>query len=385
MDFDIVSYLLGKKRGGGSIGVKYEVVEELPTIGEDGFIYLVPKTTSLEDNVYNEYMYINDNWELIGDTEADLTDYVKNTDYASTQDAGVIKATENYGVSMQSSGQMYATNSSYQTYQNASQGYFVGKGTLENVIAGKGLQTQYNTMPTASLDNLGQIVQYTGTTDSTYTNGYFYECVSDGGDPETYSWENINVQAGGGSVSEGLPTYLVGSPSQTSSVDIPLENLKVGIYKPQFERTSVRLTLNDSPKMIFELVGDLIVLKDYSEAQNDEIFAIVKNWDDGRSPKIANYYLKKTSSGVSYDYSRIGNIPNSGNDIYINSLENTGVATQWTFNVYAPQCSVAPTVDNNLTNKKYVDDLATTYAGYDATKTQVLKNINGTLTWVDEV
>lgn len=43
-----------------------------------------------------------------------------------------------------------------------------------------------------------------------------------------------------------------------------------------------------------------------------------------------------------------------------------------------------PSSNNNATNKKYVDTLPTTYAGYDATKTQVLKNMNGTLTWVDE-
>ena len=43
-----------------------------------------------------------------------------------------------------------------------------------------------------------------------------------------------------------------------------------------------------------------------------------------------------------------------------------------------------PTGDYNPATKKYVDDIPTTYSGYDATKTQVLKNINGTLTWVDE-
>lgn len=43
-----------------------------------------------------------------------------------------------------------------------------------------------------------------------------------------------------------------------------------------------------------------------------------------------------------------------------------------------------PSSNNNATNKKYVDSLPTTYAGYDATKTQVLKNINGVLTWQDE-
>lgn len=30
-------------------------------------------------NVYNEYMYINDAWELIGDTAVDLTGYATET------------------------------------------------------------------------------------------------------------------------------------------------------------------------------------------------------------------------------------------------------------------------------------------------------------------
>lgn len=46
--------------------------------------------------------------------------------------------------------------------------------------------------------------------------------------------------------------------------------------------------------------------------------------------------------------------------------------------------SFTPSGDYNLVHKKYVDDLPTTYTGYDATKTQVLKNVNGTLTWQDE-
>lgn len=43
-----------------------------------------------------------------------------------------------------------------------------------------------------------------------------------------------------------------------------------------------------------------------------------------------------------------------------------------------------PTADYNPATKKYVDNKYTSYSGYDSTKTQVLKNINGTLTWVDE-
>lgn len=43
-----------------------------------------------------------------------------------------------------------------------------------------------------------------------------------------------------------------------------------------------------------------------------------------------------------------------------------------------------PTRDYNPATKKYVDDLPKSYTGYDATKTQVLKNVNGTLTWITE-
>ena len=46
--------------------------------------------------------------------------------------------------------------------------------------------------------------------------------------------------------------------------------------------------------------------------------------------------------------------------------------------------SYTPTSNYHPATKKYVDDKYKAYTGYDATKTQVLKNINGTLTWVDE-
>lgn len=59
---------------------------------------------------------------------------------------------------------------------------------------------KYSTMPTASSSNEGWIVQFTGTTDSTYTHGYIYECKAQGTNPETYAWEAVSVQAGGSSL-----------------------------------------------------------------------------------------------------------------------------------------------------------------------------------------
>lgn len=37
---------------------------------------------------------------------------------------------------------------------------------------------QYTSMPSATSENIGQIVQYVGVSDTNYTNGYFYKCVT---------------------------------------------------------------------------------------------------------------------------------------------------------------------------------------------------------------
>lgn len=68
----------------------------------------------------------------------------------------------------------------------------------------------YSIMPTPDASNLGVIAQFVGTTDATYTNGYFYKCVSDGQNPATYSWEQTDVQPSGGDfvITDTLPATL---------------------------------------------------------------------------------------------------------------------------------------------------------------------------------
>lgn len=66
---------------------------------------------------------------------------------------------------------------------------------------------QVSIMPTATADNSGAIVQYVGTTNANYINGYFYKCVSDGGVTPAYSWEKMQVSDGGDTIQvETLPT-----------------------------------------------------------------------------------------------------------------------------------------------------------------------------------
>lgn len=63
-----------------SLYTRFEVVQTLPSVGESGVIYLVPKTTSETDNVYDEYIWTNNTWELIGSTEIDLSNYYTKTE-----------------------------------------------------------------------------------------------------------------------------------------------------------------------------------------------------------------------------------------------------------------------------------------------------------------
>lgn len=60
--------------------LKKEIVQELPTEDIDtNCIYLVPDPNGTARNVYNEYMYINGAWELIGTTRIDMSQYYTKT------------------------------------------------------------------------------------------------------------------------------------------------------------------------------------------------------------------------------------------------------------------------------------------------------------------
>lgn len=56
----------------GITGISFEVVSTLPATGDAGTIYLVSHGGS-GTNVYDEYIYINNAWEMIGTTAADFT------------------------------------------------------------------------------------------------------------------------------------------------------------------------------------------------------------------------------------------------------------------------------------------------------------------------
>lgn len=160
---------------------KIEVVQTLPTENISlSSIYLVPSSSDEED-IYKEYIYTNDRWELLGIQKVDLSDYykknevdnlllskvdkttlgdyytsekidtllankvnlttldnyVKNTDYPSETKGGIIKVQPANFIGVGESGNLMCVPKTYQQYSSGSNYSFISKGTLENVLAEK--------------------------------------------------------------------------------------------------------------------------------------------------------------------------------------------------------------------------------------------------------
>lgn len=146
----------------GDFGFTPVVVQTLPTQNIDEHtIYLVPKQGSTGD-VYDEYLYINDAWELIGSTEVDLSNYLaKNNTTSYTPSGDYNPATKKYVDD--------------------------GVASIPNI--------QYSTMPAASSSTVNKVVQYIGTSTNDYTQGYFYIGTStSSGGATTYGWLPINTE-----------------------------------------------------------------------------------------------------------------------------------------------------------------------------------------------
>lgn len=56
-----------------------QIIEELPEHGEANIIYLIKKDGE-ENDIYDQYVYIEDKWEKIGNTNIDLSNYYTKTD-----------------------------------------------------------------------------------------------------------------------------------------------------------------------------------------------------------------------------------------------------------------------------------------------------------------
>lgn len=74
--------------------IDIQVVQQLPTTDiSTHTIYFVPAETSEENNVYDEFVYVNNSWELIGSTKVDLSNYYTKSEANNLLDDKVDKVT----------------------------------------------------------------------------------------------------------------------------------------------------------------------------------------------------------------------------------------------------------------------------------------------------
>lgn len=78
--------------------LQYSVVTELPENPKDfnveTIIYLVSKTAATEeDDVFDEYIYIQDKWEHLGNTNINLNDYAKEAELGALAKKSSVSAT----------------------------------------------------------------------------------------------------------------------------------------------------------------------------------------------------------------------------------------------------------------------------------------------------
>ena len=60
-------------------GFDVQVVQELPATGDAHTLYFVPSANPQTQNIYDEYLYTNYQWEQVGSTSVDLSDYYTKT------------------------------------------------------------------------------------------------------------------------------------------------------------------------------------------------------------------------------------------------------------------------------------------------------------------
>ena len=75
-------------------GISYEVITTFPATGQSGVIYL-KANNGLAPNIYDEYIWYNNNYEKIGTTDVDLSGYMLTTDMVAITNGEIDTITAN--------------------------------------------------------------------------------------------------------------------------------------------------------------------------------------------------------------------------------------------------------------------------------------------------
>nr|DAG78636.1 MAG TPA: PROTEIN (MANNOSE-BINDING PROTEIN A), HOST DEFENSE, METALLOPROTEIN, SUGAR.9A [Caudoviricetes sp.] len=427
--------------------VKMQVVDTLPETGETDTIYLVKKDNPGEQNLYDEYVYTDTGWEHIGDTSVDLSDYYTKEevskelnkkqdiltagDNITISDDGVISAkggesiyevrptalsminymdktlvaeqitkmftdgtedpilrvrptsTNNvdinyYDFKLGRTDYPFSQKSSYyfminpfiditgapiqawNTYLNIAYIYISGSWNSDNKFTCTGITC--NRLFSKKLEDIttnDKVLIKTNTTVYTPTKDYHpatKKYVDD--NIKTYTaGDNITISDDGViSAAGGLPSTFAIYNSDSAQIISGANVIDSLFYKEDFRKALLDTTMNGtvSGMMIINHQRGYTMLEIMLGGVSEDISIF-----DVRG---TNYYIQGSA-----EYSYMASF-----DISLQVNLTTG-------DYYG-----ATTTFDKYTNMSNVLSSPTEYAGYDASKNQTLKNLSGTLTWVDE-
>lgn len=288
----------GEKGDPGKFQV--HIVDQLPEIGEDGIMYLIKKETIVGEDLYDEYIYTDNKWNLIGNTHIDLSDYYTKIETYSNDEIDELINDKQAGVEL--------------------------IGTYEDNILNIGLNNENGkTLSNINIDiPQYQKIHYTWDKTTGEDAIALFQMV--------YSYykhgELLDVD-----LQDGNKIYKLTNISQP--------NNKASEYWCQFRTldwytNSTDMIFLQSVNAILEVNGGIVSEIQVKESINQ--FALVREYDGTN-----------------------GALPTNNTKEFI------------------------PQGDYEPATKKYVDD--THYKripGWSSQKNQVLKNVNGILTWVNE-
>ena len=161
-----------------------------------------------------------------------------------------------------------------------------------DLLGSGGSSIQVDTMPMASVDELGKIYEFIGST-GTYINGYFYECVSDGEPTPTYSWVQKNVQPNAESFTFNSDEFAV--DSTINEVSLKPSYADIPSFLPNNVSSSNKLATNSSITAITNLIPSDASASNKLVTQND---ALIYYQSDSSSITDFNNAVPRTGKGA---------------------------------------------------------------------------------------
>lgn len=146
---------------------------------------------------------------------------------------------------------------------------------INNKIYDKENIFRYNVIPTADVSISGAIIQYLGTTNATYTNGYYYQCVESPVGSGTYVWVQKNVQPNnGGGGGDGVVDGYYNSADQLFYEDSTFLNPITG------EDNTLYISLDTN--LLYRYNGLIFIRVDESSSGEDDVINGYYNTTDGK-------------------------------------------------------------------------------------------------------